>query len=76
MYERGKDAIRRMNSFSISRSDVSEFTTAVYRKDYFLGDLVSLEDSSSNRAVLRVVEYTEIVDENGNSSHPTFGVVM
>lgn len=42
-----------------------------YRKDYQVGDLVGVFGQYSASSVLRVIEYVEIEDENGQSGYPT-----
>ena len=41
-------------------------TTFIYKKDYFLGDVVSIQDNVLNKyANVRIAEVTEVQDENG-----------
>jgi hypothetical protein len=76
MRARGRAAIRRNNSFVLSRTDTAEFTHPNFRKDYHLGDLVTVESNFAHQSVMRVTEYTEITDENGTTGHPTFGSIF
>lgn len=50
-------------------------TTFVYKKDYFLGDKVSVENEFGITAKARIVEVIEVVDENGYSVEPKFEYV-
>lgn len=75
MYTRGLQALRWNNEINVSRADVSDFTQYRYRTDYSLGDIVTLDANYGTLEVRRVVEYTEIEDENGESGHPTFEAV-
>jgi hypothetical protein len=47
-----------------------------YRRDYNIGDLVSIDGNFGQTAVMRVIEYAEIEDENGNSGHPTLALPL
>jgi hypothetical protein len=62
------------NRITITRADASDITRYEYRKDYNVGDLVSLDGNFGQIAVMRVMEYVEIEDENGESGHPTLAL--
>ena len=68
---RGQQALKNQNRVTISRTDVSNTSLYQYRKDYDVGDLISLDGNFGQIAVMRVVEFVEIEDENGESGHPT-----
>lgn len=46
--------------------------TFVYKQDYFLGDIVSVENEYGITANARIVEIVEVNDENGYSVEPKF----
>lgn len=46
--------------------------TFVYKQDYFLGDIVSVENEYGIKANARIVEIVEVNDENGYSVEPKF----
>lgn len=46
--------------------------TFVYKKDYFLGDTVSVENEFGISAEARITEVVEVSDENGYSVEPKF----
>lgn len=71
METRGKQAIRKQRRLALIRSDTSETPTYEFRKDYNIGDIVSLDSTYGPNVPMRVVEHVEIEDENGSSSHPT-----
>jgi Siphovirus ReqiPepy6 Gp37-like protein len=71
MTTRGKQALKKQTRIHLSRTDVSELTRWRYRKDYDVGDLVMVDGDWGERTVMRVVEFVEIEDENGESGHPT-----
>lgn len=74
MTTRGNEALAKQNTITISQSDISENTQFKYRRDYGLGDLITLESNFNQSFVMKVVEYAEIEDENGESGHPTLAL--
>lgn len=46
--------------------------TFVYKRDYFLGDIVSVENEYGITATPRIVEVVEVMDENGYRVEPKF----
>jgi hypothetical protein len=68
---RGREALAKQTNVVINRADVSSTAKYLYRRDYEVGDLVSVDSNYGDIAVMRVVEYAEIQDENGESGHPT-----
>jgi hypothetical protein len=74
MQIRGKQALASQNLITITRADISDISKYQYRVDFNIGDLVSLDGNFGEIAKMRVVEYAEIQDANGETGHPTFGV--
>ena len=52
--------------------EVDTTRTYQYKKDYFLGDIVTIENEYGMAADTRIVEVIESLDENGYRSIPTF----
>jgi len=71
MQTRGRQALKSQNRLSLSRADVSDVTKYQYRRDFNIGDLITLDANFGQIAIMRVIEYAEIEDENGESGHPT-----
>lgn len=71
MQVRGRAALAAQNTLSISQADIAKMSKYQYRKDYNIGDLVTLESDYRQTVVVRITEYAEIEDENGESGHPT-----
>lgn len=71
---RGLQTLRKQKQISISQADISETTRYQYRRDYNIGDLVTVDGNFDSSAVMRIVEYAEIEDENGVSGHPTLEI--
>jgi hypothetical protein len=75
MTTRGNQALQAQKRLQLSRTDISRTPTYAYRRDYNMGDIVSVDSSYGPIATMRVVEYVEIEDETGESSHPTLEIL-
>lgn len=75
MAVRGAQALKAQKRLALSRIDISSIPTYEYRRDYNIGDLVSVDCSFGEIAPMRVVEYTEIEDENGDSAQPSLEIL-
>lgn len=71
MTVRGNQALSKQKRLQLSRIDISSTPMYEYRRDYGLGDTVSVETSFGELAAMRVVEYVEIEDADGESAQPT-----
>lgn len=71
MDTRGRQVLMAKNQITISQADISNVTKYQYRRDFNVGDLISLDGDFGQTAIMRVSEYAEIEDENGESGHPT-----
>lgn len=76
MYVRGQQALRQNNEINIAQADVADSTQYKYRIDYNIGDIVQIDANYGTDEIRRVVEFTEIEDENGESAHPSFETVQ
>lgn len=74
MTTRGRQAIRNQPRTIIGRADVSDTSNFRYRRDYNIGDLVTVDGNFGQIGTMRVTEYAEIQDENGESGHPTLSI--
>jgi len=74
MVTRGRQALAKQSLITITRADISDVAKYRYRRDYNMGDIISLDGNFGQIAKMRVVEYVEIEDENGESGHPTLSV--
>jgi hypothetical protein len=75
MTTRGNQALKAQKRISLSRIDISPSPTYEYRRDYNIGDFVSVHSSYGPVGTMRVVEHVEIEDENGQSAHPTLEII-
>jgi hypothetical protein len=76
LWLRGVEELKKQTDVALKRADVSQDSVQFrYRKDYNLGDLVSVSggyligDNEPNK--MRILEYVETEDENGQHSYPT-----
>lgn len=76
MTVRGQQAIQANNEINIVRSDISDRTKFKYRKDYQVGDIVSIDGAFNIMDNRRVTEFTEIEDETGETGHPTLEIIQ
>ena len=61
---------------NINRVDITRNSSrALYRKDYDLGDIVTVIGSYDETTKKRITEYIESEDEHGESSYPTLSAV-
>jgi len=75
MQVRGREALKNQNRVTITRSDLANISKYQYRKDFQVGDLIMLDGNFGQIGVMRIIEYVEIQDENGETGHPTLAVV-
>lgn len=75
MTVRAKQALQSQRRIAFSRLDISETPTYHYRHDYNIGDLVSVDSSYGEVVSMRVIEFTEIQDETGETTQPTLEII-
>lgn len=72
MRKRGADALRSYKSTALSEVEIEPNTTgAVYRRDFDIGDIITVHGSYGTVSKKRVSEYVEVEDERGNTKYPT-----
>jgi hypothetical protein len=74
MVSRAQLVLTAQKLITITRTDLSQVTKYKYRRDFNVGDLVSIDGNFGQIAIMRISEYVEIQDENGESEHPTLSV--
>ena len=72
---RGQTLLASQRQFLITQADISDKTKYEYRKDYSIGDIVTVQSNYGDVMPMRVVEFTEIQDATGQSGHPTLNVL-
>ena len=71
---KGMEALDSQNRITITSADLANISKYQYRKDFEVGDLVTLDGNFGQIATMRIVEYVEIQDETGESGHPTLSL--
>lgn len=71
MYIRGLDALLAQGPIALVSTDIAQNTAYKYRRDYDIGDVVGVSGNYGVSSTMRVVEYAEFQDENGDSGYPT-----
>lgn len=72
MTVRGNQEISAHNELVISKAQAKgNLKKYVFRQDFDVGDLVTIDGEFDDKTVKRVIEYVEIEDENGESGYPT-----
>lgn len=66
----GKQALSEANAEEKFEGEIQ--LTYVYREDYFLGDIIQIENEYSIKATARIMEIIENEDESGYTCIPTF----
>ncbi len=74
MEARGKQELWKMNNITISQVDASDNNRWKYRRDFKLGDLVTVDGDFGQSALMRVVEFAEFEDETGFTGQPTLAI--
>ena len=72
LLERGFETISGYGATVSFNGTVEPNTTFKFKTDYFLGDLVTVENSFGITARARIVEVIEVDDDNGYSVQPKF----
>jgi hypothetical protein len=76
MEYRGIDALLSQNDVAIIKAEpTKESTLHKYREHYEVGDVVTVSGAYSEVTTMRISEYVEIEDENGESGYPTLAAV-
>lgn len=72
---RGYQAIANANSVVLTKAEVSpNIRSAIYRRDYDVGDIVTVSGDYNEVSTMRVIEYVETEDETGEVGYPTLGI--
>lgn len=69
---RGLDKLAEYGAVTSFEGTIEPNTTFIYRQDYFLGDLVTIQNSFGITVQARITEIIEVDDDNGSSVEPKF----
>lgn len=72
LLNRGAENLAEFGEVKTFEGSVIPDVTFIYKKDYFLGDVVTVENEYGISANARIVEVVEVMDENGYSIEPKF----
>ena len=72
LLNRGSEKLTEYGKKTTFEGSVVPDVTFVYGKDYFLGDIVRIENEYGITASARIVEVVEVMDENGYRMEPKF----
>lgn len=73
---RGYEKLAEYGSVTSFEGSIEPNTTFVYKQDYFLGDLVTVENEFGISVGARIVEVIEVNDDNGYSVEPKFEYIQ
>lgn len=69
---RGYDKLAEFGAITSFEGTVEPNTTFIYGQDYFLGDMVTIQNDFGITVQARIVEIIEVDDDNGTSVEPKF----
>jgi hypothetical protein len=76
MTARAREVLAAQKEVALVKATVSSTASvARYRKDYDLGDIVSVTGDYAEGRKSRITEYVEVEDENGTTGYPTLDAV-
>jgi len=72
----GQRFIASYNSVQMASIEIAaNIDRYIYRKDFNVGDIVSVKGEYEASRLMRISEYVEIMDETGNINYPTLSAV-
>lgn len=72
MRQRGYEFLSVKNNITITKAELTKSAIKyTYRKDYNVGDLITVSGDYNQISVMRISEFVEIEDETGESGYPT-----
>lgn len=75
MQQRGIQALAKQKEIALTKAEISkQATKAQYRKDFNVGDLITIHGNYNESSIMRITEYVEIEDETGFNAYPTLSI--
>lgn len=72
MQQKGMEILKSQINLALTKAEVSrENVRALYRKDFDVGDLITVHGDYNETNKMRISEYVEIEDETGERGYPT-----
>jgi hypothetical protein len=76
MQQRGLQALAIQKNIALTTAEVSKNANkSTYRKDFDVGDYITVNGSYNESSIFQISEYVEIEDETGGTSYPTLEVI-
>lgn len=76
MLVRGRERLAAQKMVILNRAEISpEQSRYRFRRDYDVGDLITVQGNYNTSTSMRVIEYVETEDENGRISYPTLAII-
>lgn len=72
LQNRGKSNLAEHTAITAFEGEVESFNSFQYKKDYYLGDIVQIENEYKFVGTARITEVVASQDDQGYSLHPTF----
>ena len=72
---RGKEKISEYVAVTVFEGEVEPYNSFIYKEDYYLGDIVQIENEYGLGGIARITEVVTSDDENGYSVYPTFEMI-
>jgi hypothetical protein len=72
---RGQQALRAQVRANLLATDVSRSTRYKFKRDYDVGDLITVQGNYDVETVMRIAEHVTFQDEKGESGYPTLAAL-
>lgn len=72
MNQRGLQELSAQKDIALTKAEISKnMTKAVYRRDFDVGDIITVQGDYNETTSMRISEFVEIEDETGSVGYPT-----
>lgn len=76
MIQRGYQELAKNRRISAFDGEITQYSSYVYGRDYYLGDMVQLKNTDGVMNDMQVTEHIFVSDENGDRSYPTLTITQ
>lgn len=76
LLKRGLEKLTESKMLEYFDGEIEQERLFIYKKDFFIGDLVQVENEFGLSGKARIVEYISSYDSNGIKNYPTFEVIQ
>jgi len=74
MIQKGKEELYKYRQYSAFDGEINQYSLYKYETDYYLGDLVEMQNRDGVRNQMQVTEHISVSDEQGERSYPTLSL--